>query len=224
MCGRYNIIDDPVIHVLLDILGVDLGPLPTRLDVAPTESVPVIHRHEGRNQLSEMRWWLVPHWSDGPSQKYAMFNARCENLEKSRAFKGPFSRRRAVIPASSFVEWQKQEGGKQPYLIQAEDQALAFAGLWDYWSDGTDHLLSCTIVTTEASEAFRPIHTRMPVILDQESLDIWLDEESSPEVLKPMFKPFAGSLIATPVDRRIGNSRFKEMPEPIGDSYEISQK
>lgn len=222
MCGRYNIIDDPVVHVLLDILGIDLGPLPTRLNIAPTESVPVIHEHEGKHQLSEMRWWLVPHWSDEPSQKYSMFNARSENLEKSRAFQGPFKYRRAVVPASSFIEWQKQGGEKQPFLIELEDQALALAALWDYWSDGTEHILSCAIITTQASESFKPIHSRMPVILDQEKMDAWLKEDTPMSELRTMLTPFSGSFIATPIHRRIGNSRSKEEPEPIGESFTVS--
>jgi putative SOS response-associated peptidase YedK len=221
MCGRYNIVDDPVVHVLLDVLGIDLGPLPTRLNVAPTESVPVIHEHEGHHQLSEMRWWLVPHWSDGPSQKYAMFNARSENIEKSRAFQGSFKYRRAIIPASSFIEWQKKGNEKQPFLIQAEGRALAFAGIWDYWSDGTEHILSCSIITTEASDSFKPIHSRMPVILDEDKLEPWLKEETPLSEIRSMLRPFDGSLIATPIHRRIGNSRIKELPEPIGEFFEV---
>jgi putative SOS response-associated peptidase YedK len=221
MCGRYNIVDDPVIHVLLDILGINIGPLPTRLNIAPTESVPVIHMHEGAHQLSEMRWWLVPHWSSGPSQKYAMFNARSENIEKSRAYQGPFKYRRAIIPASSFIEWQRKEGEKQPVMIEAKDKALAFAGIWDHWSDGTQEVLSCSIITTEASSSFGSIHSRMPVILDEQNFDHWLDERTPIPDVREMLIPYGKTLVATPIHKRINNSRAKEPPEPIEQSIEI---
>ncbi|MBT5330879.1 MAG: SOS response-associated peptidase [Proteobacteria bacterium] len=222
MCGRYNIIDDPVVHVLLDILGIDIGPLPTRLNIAPTESVPVVHLHEGKRQLSEMRWWLVPHWSNGPSQQYAMFNARSEGIEKSRAYQGPFKYRRAIIPASSFVEWKKQDGEKQPVMVQAEERALAFAGVWDYWSDGIQNILSCSIITTEATKSFGSIHSRMPVILEEENFDSWLAEETPLPKIREMLIPYGKTLIATPVSRRINNSRSKELPEPVGEAVRIS--
>ena len=215
MCGRYNIVDDPVIHVLLDILGVDVGPLPTRLNIAPTESVPVIHMHEGKHQLSEMRWWLVPHWSSGPSQKYAMFNARSETIEKSRAYQGPYKYRRAIIPASSFIEWRKEEGGKQPILIEAEDQALAFAGVWDYWSDGTQEILSCSIITTEASKSFNRIHSRMPVILDEDNFGSWLAEDTPLPDIRNMLIPYGKTLVATPIHKQINNARIKEYPKLV---------
>ncbi len=221
MCGRYNIIDDPAIHVLLDILGIDIGPLPTRLNIAPTESVPVVHIHEGRHQLSEMRWWLVPHWSSGPSQDYAMFNARSENIEKSRAYQGPFKYRRAIIPASSFVEWQKNEDGKQPVMIEAKGKALAFAGIWDYWSDGTQEVLSCSIITTEASKSFRSIHSRMPVILEEQNFESWLDEKTPIPDVREMLVPYGKTLVATPVSKNINNSRVKELPQPIDQPIAI---
>lgn len=131
MCGRFNVTDSPLTQALLKTLVIDIGPLPEpRYNIAPTECVPVVHELDGKRALTQMRWWLVPSWSDGPSQKYAMFNARSETLAKSWAFRGPFKRTRAVIPATSFIEWQKTAGGKQPNLIEQQESALAFAGLW----------------------------------------------------------------------------------------------
>ena len=136
VCGRYNVTDDPALRALLDLLGIDVGTLPTRYNIAPTDMVPAIHVADGEVRLSEMRWWLVPHWSSGPSTDYAMFNARAENLEQSRAFKGPFQYRRALIPASSFIEWQKMPDGKQPWLIQPEAGAFRFGGWLNETSPG----------------------------------------------------------------------------------------
>lgn len=104
MCGRFNIIDSPLIHTLLGELEIDIGPLPTRYNIAPTEQVLTIYQDDAGYQAMDMRWWLTPSWSDGPSQKYAMFNARAETIDTSRAYKGPFRHHRAIIPAASFIE------------------------------------------------------------------------------------------------------------------------
>lgn len=224
MCGRFNITDDPMVHQLLEYLNVDLGPLPVRYNLAPTDQVPVIHYWEGERIISDMRWWLVPNWSSGPTTKYAMFNARSENLEKSRAYKGSFRHKRSVIPAHSFVEWQRQGGQKIPYLFSGEDQALAFAGLWDYWSDGTEHILSCSIVTTEAAPEFRDYHNRMPVMLTPESAEVWLDEKQPTDNLYYLFEPaLPHSLTAAPIDVSYNNSRNKAAPEILAPPKKIAK-
>ena len=115
MCGRFNITDNPSTHALLKSLHIDLGPLPVRYNLAPTDQIPVIHHWEGQRLISDMRWWLVPHWTKSPSTKYAMFNARCESLETSRAYQGSFRHKRCIIPAHSFVEWQRH--GLTKHLI-----------------------------------------------------------------------------------------------------------
>ncbi|TNF09166.1 MAG: SOS response-associated peptidase, partial [Gammaproteobacteria bacterium] len=116
MCGRYNIIDDPAIRDLLQYLGIRQH-LQTTYNIAPTEMVPVIRQGEAAPELCRMRWWLVPSWAKEPSTKYSMFNARAEGLAESRAFRHPFKRQRCILPASSFIEWRKEDG-KQPYDIR----------------------------------------------------------------------------------------------------------
>ncbi len=224
MCGRYNVTDDPAVHALLELLNIDLGPLPVRYNLAPTDSVPVIHYWEGERIISDMRWWLVPHWSSGPSSKYAMFNARSERLTSSRAYQGPFRHKRAVLPASSFVEWHRYQGEKNPYLFEAPDQALAFAGLWDYWSDGTEHILSCSIVTTEAAPEFAPYHHRMPVLLDADRAEQWLAQSASEQELRGLFTPeLPYELQATPIDKRYNNSRDKSEPLPVDEPRKLAK-
>lgn len=84
MCGRFNVTDDPYTQALMKSLGIDIGPLPEpRYNIAPTERVPVVHELDGKRALTEMRWWLVPSWSDGPSRKYAMFNAKSETVDQA---------------------------------------------------------------------------------------------------------------------------------------------
>lgn len=221
MCGRFNVIDDPYAQALMKSLGIDIGP-PPRYNIAPTDRVPVVHELDGKRALTEMRWWLVPSWSDGPSQKYAMFNARCETLAKSRAFRGPFKRTRAIIPASSFIEFQKTTNGRQPYLIEQPESALAFAGLWDFWQSDGEQIYSCSIVTTEAAPSFEWVHNRMPVMLDSDGAAQWLDHDIDTESLTSLFEPaLVAPLVITPIDQAINNSRSKIEPQPIGESKTI---
>lgn len=213
MCGRFNITDDHDIHALLAHLNVDFGPFPERYNLAPTDQVPVIHNWEGDRLISDMRWWLVPHWSSGPSTRYAMFNARSETLETSRAYRGCFRHKRCIIPAHSFVEWQRNGRNKTPYLFSATGRAIALAGLWDYWSDGTEHVLSCSIVTTKAASEFSPFHNRMPVMLNTDNAEKWLDEKQAPATLRSLFEPVLPyPLHATPIDVSYNNSRNKAAP------------
>ncbi len=213
MCGRFNITDDPTVHALLQQLGVDLGPLPVRYNLAPTDQVPVIHYWEGQRLISDMRWWLVPHWSGGPTTKYAMFNARVESLESSRAYQGSFRHKRCIIPAESFIEWRLQDGEKIPYLFSIVDQAIAFAGIWDYWTDGVEHILSCAIVTTEASPEYQQYHSRMPVMLNDEGAELWLEEKQQPNNLYTLFDPeLSFPLQAAAIDTQCNNARNKTVP------------
>lgn len=233
MCGRYNTTDDPLGQALLESLGVKLGKLPTRYNIAPTEYVPVVFERKQQRLTTEMRWWLVPSWSKGPSSDYAMFNARSESLGKSPAFRGPYKTKRCIIPASSFIEWQKTAGGKQPYLIEADnDMPLAFAGVWDCWRakghDGNKggvndsaeglaaELYSCTIVTTQAASSFEHVHNRMPVMLAQEHFDLWLDTSVNTKELAPLFAPtLATPLRVSAISKHNNNARNKDAPEVI---------
>lgn len=214
MCGRYNIIDDPAIRDLLAYLGIRQQ-LQTTYNIAPTEMVPVIRQGEAAPELSWMRWWLVPSWAKEPSTKYSMFNARAEGLSESRAFRHPFKRQRCVLPASSFIEWRKEDG-KQPYEIRMNAEAFAFAGIWESWGEGAERIYSCALITTGATPAFRHIHTRMPVMLDREVLLQWLNPEIEGRALIAHLMPHVpGPLKVVPVDSRINNSRIKEMPQAI---------
>jgi len=223
MCGRFNVTDSPEIHELLASLNVDLGPLPVRYNIAPTDQVPVVHHWENKRLISDMRWWLVPHWTDRPSTKYAMFNARCEGLESSRAYQGSFRHKRCIIPAESFVEWQRIAEGKIPFLFSSEDRALAFAGIWDYWTDGVEHILSCAIVTTAAAPEYRPYHDRMPVMLLPEQARLWLDEKQQTPDLYPLFAPrLPYPLQAAAIDSAYNDSRRKQAPILLGAPAPLS--
>ena len=218
MPSRYNISDDPDMHHLLSQLNCDLGSLPSRYNLAPTDQIPVIHQWEGQRLISDMRWWLVPHWSNGPSTRYSMFNARCEQLDSSRAYQGCFRHKRCIVPAHSFVEWQHRETQKTPYLFSAIKQAIAFAGIWDYWTDGIEHVLSCAIITTVAAPELTPFHQHMPVMLNSTNSELWLDEKQDTKNLYPLFaSTLPYQLQAVAIDSQYSNVRNKAEPILVGD-------
>jgi putative SOS response-associated peptidase YedK len=226
VCGRFNVLKTPGLEALLTSLGCDPGALGPMINVAPTEPVPLIRRAQGQAALDQARWWLTPGWARELSQKYAMFNARCEGLANSPAFRKPFARQRGIVPMSSFIEWRGAAGSKQPWLITTRDEALAVAALWDVWrgSDDGAPLLSCTLVTTEAAEAFRPWHNRMPVVLHGEEQERWLDNDRAIDTGDPIFFPvIKAPLRLVPIARGVGNARNKaaEVLEPDGEVVEL---
>ena len=219
MCGRYNIIDDPLTRQLLLDLGVNMR-LPTRHNIAPTETVPVVCQTESGRAVHPMRWWLTPSWAREVDTRFSMFNARAENLETSKAFKGPFRHRRGILPASGFIEWRLENGHKQPYWIHHPEQALALGGIWDVWERSDAFLESCAIVTLDAPPGFRPLHSRMPLILPRTAWEVWLDPDAPPEDVRQCLKPVdLSGMVAVPVDRAINNSRNKDdrAIRPVGE-------
>ena len=154
-----------------------------RYNIAPTQEVPFVTAENGTNWLREGRWWLGPWWAK-EIPKQAMFNARIETVATSGAFKDAFKSKRCLIPADGFYEWTKAEdGGKDPWHIHLPCQApLSFAGLWAH-NDKLD-VTSCTIITMPAGEPVSQLHDRLPVILDPEIYDAWLDPETPPEDAK----------------------------------------
>lgn len=206
MCGRIFIRPDAKNATLLHRLGLGRYSLPDAPNIAPTEAVPVIHYWEDALTLSPMRWWLVPGWSDGPSQKFAMFNARIETVASSRAYKGPLRYRRGILPASAFIEWQRQDGHKQPYYFEGREEPLALAAIWDIWQE---ELLSTSILTQPADTDFAPYHDRMPVMLSAELIDTWLDHSLSPEQAIAAVSGARIALEARAVSDSINNARHK---------------
>ena len=184
--------------------------LPPRYNVAPTQNVPIVRRPkdtDGR-ELVLARWGLIPSWAKDTKIGYRTINARAETVAEKPSFREAFKRRRCLVVADGFYEWQKQPGGKkQPYFISAaSDGPLAFAGLWETWKDPEgDRVESCTIIVTEANDLLRPIHDRMPVILQPGDFDPWLD--APPQDAQTMLKPFAGDMTLYPVSSRVNNVR-----------------
>lgn len=218
MCGRMNVTDSPHVRALLAGLGVEIGPIPERNNIAPTENVLAVYSVDGELKADWLRWWLVPSWSDGPSNKFAMFNARVETVATSRAYRGPFKAQRCVVLATSFIEWQRQQGAKQPYQIEASEDALLLAGVWDDWRG---EIQSCSIITQPARDSFADLHHRMPLALTLSEAKIWLSDTESPETMLEALRGACVPLQAVPVASTINNSRDKARPTPVGDGFQI---
>ncbi|HPF48531.1 MAG TPA: SOS response-associated peptidase [Caldisericia bacterium] len=159
-----------------------------RYNIAPSQHITCI---TSDRKLEYMKWGLVPSWATDSSIGYKTFNARAETVDTKPAFRASFAKRRCLIPVSGFYEW-KREGKKksQPFLISMKSGELfALAGLWDSWKspDGVE-LKSCTIITTTPNEMMKPIHDRMPVILQQEFEDEWF--VANIQAAKRLLRPF----------------------------------
>ncbi len=218
MCGRYVQVSSP--QLLAERFHVTETAVEERdadYNVAPSKKVPVVvQRSPDRRVLEEMRWGLVPSWARDPAVGNRMINARAEGLAGKPSYKGPFRRRRCIIPADAFYEWRVVPGQKrkQPVVLRARDgEPLAFAGLWDTWRDPDDPdapwLVTCVIITTAANETVRPIHDRMPALLDPGGWDRWLDPRvTDPAEVAPLLVPAPPEvLIATEVSTRVNDVR-----------------
>lgn len=216
MCGRFNVISDPLTKFLLEVTGQTFE-MSDKYNIAPTEDVGVVRQvsngDEAQWELETMRWWLVPSWAPLMSSKYAMFNARSETLAKSRAFSQPFKHQRCLIPASGYYEWQTSEGKKNPLYISPEkEDGLLFAGLWDLWEKGEgEALLSCTLVTKPAVGEMKSIHGRIPVMLGKNAAASWVDQNTGLESLHLLLARETDlDLNVTPVSTWVNNARHKD--------------
>jgi putative SOS response-associated peptidase YedK len=208
MCGRYTLTLDAA--VLAEVFGLDETPwFSPRYNIAPTQQVPIIRRDEGGSRRwDEVRWGLVPFWAKDEAVGNRMINARAETVADKPAYRAAFGRRRCLIPADGFLEWKKEAGGKQPYLIRFRNRRpFAFAGLWEVWrGGGGEPLQSCTIITTRANALVETVHDRMPVILPPATYPRWLDPGSEHGALEKLLLPFDGDdLEAVAVSRRVSS-------------------
>lgn len=211
MCGRYATALSQADWSGIFPLGPDTLQFPEpRYNLAPSQGAPVIRRSGTGLSLAELRWGLIPAWAKSPADvRYNLFNARAEGVADKPSFRAAFRSRRALMPASGFYEWRTTDGVKQPYYISRTDgQPLLFAALWERWESGEQELESCTMITTEANSFMQQLHTRMPVIIEANQQQLWL-EHGPAELLRPAAEDV---LQAWPVSRAVGNVR-NEGPE-----------
>jgi putative SOS response-associated peptidase YedK len=219
MCGRFTLYSSPIVLAR----EFELGALPLlfpRYNIAPTQPVALVRQSadSGVREWVLARWGLVPSWADDLKIGQRMINARSETVAEKPSFRAAFRRRRCLIPADGYYEWQTTAAGpKRPFYIhRADERPLAIAGLWESWQapDGTN-LETCTLLTTAANDRLRPIHDRMPVFLDELSRRVWLDPDSPSPALLELLRPAADDLFATrEVSTRVNNARH-EAPDCI---------
>ena len=176
MCGRYTLIADlGDLAQRFEFDGSDFSYDPG-YNIAPTESVLTVRNLDGR-EAAFMKWGLIPFWAKDTKIGSRMINARAETVAEKPAFRNALKRRRCLVLADGYYEWQKTPVGKRPYrIILKSGEPFAFAGLWETWRDPQGIVVpSCTIITTAANDFLAPIHDRMPVILPREREGLWLE-------------------------------------------------
>ncbi len=217
MCGRFTLtIDSTGLQAAFPglLLPEDGPPLAPRYNIAPTQSVATILNGE-TPRLRHLRWGLIPFWAQDAQTGARLINARAETLAEKPSFRTAFRRRRCLIPADGFYEWQRLSSGcKQPVYVRLQSGGeFAFAGLWECWSSPgggpADALHSCAIITTAPNELLEPIHNRMPVILSPSAYQAWLAPgDIAPPALQPLLRPYpAAEMNAYPVARTVNNPR-----------------
>jgi putative SOS response-associated peptidase YedK len=220
MCGRFALYTPParLARYFEASLDPDVDPDGTpSYNVAPTDGVlglrPV---DDGGRHLGAYRWGLIPSNAPDPSVGGRLFNARADSLLRRPSFREGYRERRLVVPADGFFEWDKAVQPSEPhYFTRADGSPMAFAGLWEEWHDprmeDAPPIRSCTIITTGASTDVSAIHDRMPVVLNPDALEVWLDPGFDRDELDALLAaPPPGTLFHHPVDRRVGSVRVNE--------------
>lgn len=237
MCGRFVVanVGSELVGVLrVDVQAEDL-PAPS-YNIAPTDTAAIVldsaKTDPPTRRLEPARWGLVPSWAKDPKIGARAFNARSEELEEKSMFRGALHKRRAIIPASGYYEWKVTEGGKVPHFIHpAEGSPMFFAGLYEWWKnpaladDDPDRwMLSFTILTRDSIGHLGSIHDRMPLFMDPDHADAWLDPSTDNvrDVLDAAIDAaptVAETLEDHVVSKAVGNVRNNgpELIEPIED-------
>jgi len=232
MCGRFTRTQSS--QAIAEEFGVeqvsgDLGP---SYNIAPTQKVAVVIT-DGVKQLVPVRWGLVPAWAKDLSIGSKLINARAETITEKASYRNAFKKRRCLVVADGFYEWQHVGEARRPVYIRLKSgKPFGFAGLYEVWQPPEgEALTTCTIITTEANDLMRPIHARMPVIIPRAHQDQWLDPSAADrERLLDMLKPYpAAEMEAYPVSKRVNSpsnnspeciQRLKLVEEPQPGAYE----
>jgi putative SOS response-associated peptidase YedK len=217
MCGRYSLQTEA--RLLAEHFQLPKIPsLTPRFNIAPSQPVAIVRvppapnmqQAEGR-ELTLARWGLIPGWAKDPASGTQPINAKAETAAEKPMFRDALRRRRCLIPADGFYEWRREDMGKQPvYICMKDREPFAFAGLWEHWENQDGQAIeSCTILTTEPNDLLKPIHNRMPVILDPKDYDLWLDPDvRDAGKVRRLLGPYPpADMTACPVSLRVNNPR-----------------
>ena len=223
MCGRYTLTCTP--EVIAEAFQLETTPdLLPRYNVAPSQSVVCVRAAlPVRNREAvNLRWGLIPAWAGDPAMGVKLINARSETVAEKPSFRKSFRQRRCLVLADGYYEWKREGARKQPYFIRLKtERPFAFAGLWDRWNNGEGKTIeSCVVLTTKPNERLAAIHDRMPVILDPDAYEPWLDPGLQDATrLVTFLAPYSSdAMIADPVgtlvnDPRVDDARCIEILE-----------
>lgn len=226
MCGRFGLLPTP--EEVAEVFGViDLEDFPPRYNIAPTQPILVVtagHPREPGSNLPQrrsllVRWGFIPYWAKDPKKLPLMINARSEEAIDKPAFRAAMRHRRVLVPTSGFYEWKKLgPKEKQPYWVRPRDGGvIAFAGLMETWHEpGGSEMDTGAILTTAANDDLKPIHDRMPVVINAQDFARWLDcRNQEPRDVADLLRPAEpGFFEAIPVSDKV-NSHVNVGPELI---------
>jgi putative SOS response-associated peptidase YedK len=214
MCGRFA--RRSTQEVLADWFGVEIEDMPwfaPTYNAAPQSTQPVVrlNNETGKREFALMRWGLVPYWAKDAKVGYTTINARAEEVASKPLYRDALKKRRCLIPADAFYEWQRVDAKtKRPYAFgMRSGEPYAFAGLWERWKpkDG-DPLETFTILTTDPNELAEPVHNRMPVILEPRDYTRWMETNDPARLPIDLMRPYpAEKMRSWRVDERVGNVR-----------------
>jgi len=192
VCGRF-VLETPLkatAEIFNAQMAESLVTVPN-FNICPSENISVLVSNSGKRKLGQMRWGFVPHWCKSVADGPLLFNARAETLAEKPAFRDACRKRRCLIPADGFYEWEKKVGSKsKPFYVRRSDrQQMIFAGIWQFSGDSEDRIPTCTIITVPASEQISGIHNRMPLLIDPSDWAGWLGERQGIKAAKLMKTP-----------------------------------
>ncbi len=227
MCGRYTLKATPEV-VADEFHFEELSDLKPRYNIAPSQLVACVRVTSGSTtrEGGMLRWGLIPSWAKDPAIGVKLINARAETVAEKPSFRKSFKQRRCLVLADGFYEWQKEGRVKQPYYIRLKsERPFAFAGLWDHWASADGKTIeTCALLTTEPNALMAPIHNRMPVILNPDTYDDWLDPDQQDVArLATLLGSYpAEEMVANPVSRLVNNARFDDPRciEALGEQEE----
>lgn len=228
MCGRFTLTSAPA--VLQQIFGYAEQPnFPPRYNIAPTQPVAVVSCEPGGRHFQLMRWGFIPAWVKDPKTFSLVINARSETVLEKPAFRNAIRRRRCLVPADGYYEWQSRGGRKQPFFIHPRDGApMGLAAVAETWvGPNGEELDTVAIVTTAAREEMAHMHARVPVVIAPRDYACWLDggEMATPEAITLLQPPTSGSLAWHPVStevNRVANDHARLL-EPAEPASEIAE-
>ena len=207
MCGRYTDTKrDKQFLVRMGIEQAEIDFVP-RYNLAPTQTASIVAcQEDGRPELRRSRWGLIPFWAKDEKIGSSLINARAEDIATKPAFRTSFRKKRCVVLADGFFEWQKVPRGKQPVYIHFQSsEPFVFGGLWDRWHG----LETFSIITVEPNELLSSVHNRMPLILPPENIQCWLDPKTSSEELTSLLRPYpARQMEFFPVSPQVNTPRI----------------